>query len=82
VEVFVAAHLTFLEAIDSGGRGSRRVVTTKEPRHPWQFSFLPMTAKAAFAAGVQAFRDGKYNEAVEKFSDVRGLISCLDRVRN
>jgi hypothetical protein len=32
-----------------------------------------MTAKAAFDTGVLVFRDAKYNEAVEKFSEVCSL---------
>ena len=46
------------------------------PRH----LLPPMTANAAFTAGVQAFRDGKYNEAVEKFSSVRTPNLWPDRV--
>jgi hypothetical protein len=32
-----------------------------------------MTAKATFNAGALAFRSDKYNEAVEKFSEVCSL---------
>jgi hypothetical protein len=34
-----------------------------------------MAAEAAFNAGVLAFRDANYNEAVKKFSEVGGLNS-------